>query len=104
MWRCWRRTGAMHASIAPRRSIIRTEGRRKLIRDSLLPSRESMAVMYPSPENSWRIYLYYPMRLKGVLTRYSATLWWLARGDPKTQAAVARTNQVTALRDWLMSD
>lgn len=75
-----------------------------IIRDSLLPSRESMAIMYPAPVNSWRIYLYYPVRIKDVLVRHGATLWRLARGDPKTRVATERTNQVTALRDWLMSE
>lgn len=74
-----------------------------IIRDSLLPSRESMAIMYPAPANSWRIYPYYPVRLKDVLVRHGATLWRLARGDPKTKAAAEHTNQVTGLRDWLMS-
>jgi hypothetical protein len=78
-------------------------GKIGIIRDSLLPSRESMAIMYPAPVNSWRIYLYYPVRIKDVLVRHGATLWRLARGDPKTRTAAARTNQVTALRDWLMS-
>jgi hypothetical protein len=74
-----------------------------LFRDSLLLSREKMATLYPVPVNSWRIYLYYPVHIKDVLLRHGTTLWRLARGDPKTRAAVERTNQVTALIDWLMS-
>jgi hypothetical protein len=75
----------------------------RVIRDSLLPPRESMALLYPAPANSWRIYLYYPVRLKDALVRHGATLWRLASGDSKTQTVAARTNQVTALHDWLMS-
>ena len=75
-----------------------------IICNSLLPSRESMAIMYPAPANSWRIYLYYPVRIKDVLARHGAMLWRLARGDPKTRASAERTNQVTALRDWLMAE
>jgi len=70
-----------------------------LIRDRLLLSRESMAGMYPAPANSWRIYLYYPMRWKDVLAHHSAMLWRLARGDLKTRAAVRNS----AMDDWMMS-
>lgn len=78
-------------------------GKIALIRDRLLLSRESMAIMYPAPANSCRIYLYYPVRLKDVLMRHGGMLWRLARGDSKTRAAAERTNEVTGLRDWLMS-
>ena len=74
-----------------------------LIREGLLPSRETMALKYPAPANSWRIYLYYPARIQYVLLRHGATLWRLVRGDPKTRVASERTNQVAALRDWLLS-
>lgn len=76
-------------------------GKMTVLRDSLLPSRDTIACMYLAPANSWRAYLYYPVRWKDVLARHSATLWRLARGDPQTQATAARIN---ALRDWLMSD
>lgn len=75
-----------------------------VIRERIFLSRETMALIYPAPANSWRIYLYYPLHLRDILVRHGATLWRLARGDPQTQAAAARTNQVTALRDWLMSE
>ncbi|MBI5827954.1 MAG: nucleotidyltransferase family protein, partial [Chloroflexi bacterium] len=74
-----------------------------LIRDRLLPPRETMALTYPAPANSWRIYLHYPARIKDVLARRGATLWWLARGDSKTRALAEYSNQIMALRDWLMS-
>ena len=74
-----------------------------LILDRLLPSRETMALQYPAPATSWRIYLYYPARIKYVLIQHGATLWRMIRGDPKTRIAAERTNQITALRDWLMS-
>ena len=74
-----------------------------LMRERLLPSRETMALMYPAPANSWRIYLYYPARIKYVVQRHGTTLWHLVRGDSKTQAIAERTNEVTGLRDWLMS-
>jgi hypothetical protein len=72
-----------------------------LIRDSLFPSREDMAIMYPAPINSWRIYLYYPVRIKDVFTRHGATLWRLVRGNSQMRIASERINQVTDVRDWL---
>jgi len=62
--------------------------------------------MYPAPANSWRIYLYYPVRLKDMLVmlvRHGSTLWRLARGDTKTQAVAARTIQVSEMENWLLS-
>ena len=74
-----------------------------VIFDRLLPSRERMALYNPVPANSWRIYLYYPVRIQYLLKRYGATLWKLIRADPVTRAAADHTNQVTVLLDWLMS-
>ena len=74
-----------------------------LIRERLLPSRETMARWYPAPVNSWRIYLYYPVRIKDILVKHRATLWQLARGNPKARAIADHTNQIMELRDWLMS-
>lgn len=99
----------MDAPMAQHRQVIRLWGPKgfcgkiAIIRDSLLLSRERMATLYPVPVNSWRIYLYYPVRIKDVLVRHGATLWRLARSDPKARAAAERINQVTALLDWLMS-
>ena len=74
-----------------------------LIRERLLPPRETMARWYPAPVNSWRIYLYYPVRIMDILVKHRATLWQLARGNPKARAIAEHTNQVIELRDWLMS-
>jgi hypothetical protein len=73
-----------------------------IIRDSLFPSRENLAIMYPAPVNSWRIYLYYPVRIKDVLMRHGVALLRLARGDIKTRAAAGQINQVSELHDWLI--
>jgi hypothetical protein len=74
-----------------------------LMSKRLLLSREIMALKYPATANSWRIYLYYPARIKYVLLRNGATLWRLLRGDLKTRTAAEHTNEITALQDWLMS-
>jgi len=44
-----------------------------------------------------------PLAFCNVLLRHGATLWGLVRGDPKTRTAAEHTNEVTALREWLMS-
>jgi hypothetical protein len=74
-----------------------------LLRDRLLPPRETLARLYPVPVNSWRIYLYIPVFFKDIWVRRSAALWRLLRRDPEAQAIAAHTNQVRALQDWLMS-
>jgi hypothetical protein len=78
--------------------------RRKLdlIYKRLLPSRETLSLWYPAPANSWRIYLYYPIRVKDVLVRHGAALWRLIRGDSKTQTTAEHSNRVSNLHDWMM--
>lgn len=66
-------------------------------------SRETMALMYPAPVNSWRIWLYYPVRIRDAFARQGATAWRLASGDANLRAVAARTNAATALRGWLLS-
>ena len=78
-------------------------GKIALALERLFPSRETMSLMYPAPANSWRIYLYYPSRIKYVLGRHGGTLLRLIFGDPKRQADAQRINDITALRDWLTS-
>ncbi len=70
---------------------------------TLFPSREYMAFRYPAPANSWRIYLYYPVRWRYLLREHGARLGRLLRGDSQARAAAERTNQITSLREWLMS-
>jgi hypothetical protein len=74
-----------------------------LLHDRLLPPHETMARLYPVPVNSWRIYLYFPVHIKNILVKRGAALWRLVRGDPKAHAIADHTNQIKALRDWLMS-
>jgi Uncharacterised nucleotidyltransferase len=71
--------------------------------ERLFQSRESMASMYPAPADSWRIYLYYPVRFKDMLIRHSPMMWRLFRADQKITAQVERTNQLDELHNWLIS-
>ncbi|MEE9911664.1 MAG: nucleotidyltransferase family protein [Deltaproteobacteria bacterium] len=79
------------------------DGKLTLLFQRLFLSREAMALIYPAPPDSWRIYLYYPARIPDMLKRHGAILWRLLRGDPRTQASAQHINKVAALKDWLVS-
>ncbi len=89
--------------------LVQLWGRKRLrekltvIRDRVLPSREKMATLYPVAANSWRVYLYYPVRVKDLLMRFGGAVWRLASGNARTRAAAVRANEINELRDWLMS-
>lgn len=67
------------------------------------PSPQLMATMYPASPSSRRIYLYYPVRLRDVLLRYSRTAWQLVRRDKDTTAFAEREDRGNALQNWLAS-
>ena len=67
------------------------------------PSPQAMATMYPASPSSRRIYLYYPVRLRDVLLRYSRTAWRLLRRDKDTTAFAKREDRGNALQNWLAS-
>lgn len=69
----------------------------------LFVSRNTMSRLYPVPENSIRIYLYYPVRIKDVLMRYGNDWWQLMRGDESKRAIAAHTGERADLHDWLIS-
>lgn len=75
-----------------------------LIIERLFISREMLATQYPVPADSWRIYLYYPVRLKDILAQRGAALWRLARGDSKTRTSVESSNRVSELYNWMMQE
>lgn len=67
------------------------------------PSRSQMALEYPAPADSWRIVLYYPVRLKHLVFKHGRTTWAMARGDVRTRIATDRRGELLSLRDWLVS-
>ena len=75
----------------------------ELIYRILFKSPKIMALKYPAPANSWRIYTYYPVRWVELLGKYGTSLWHLAFGDPKTRSLAEMRNEVLELHDWLMS-
>lgn len=78
-------------------------GKLAIISESLLLSRETMATRYPAPANSWRIYLYYPVRFKDALLRNCAALWRFKGGGQKTKVLSDHISQMSSLRDWMLS-
>ncbi|MFZ1042384.1 MAG: nucleotidyltransferase family protein [Anaerolineales bacterium] len=77
-------------------------GKLALACERLWLPREVMALKYPAPANSWRIYLYYPVRLKAVLQSHGGELWRIIRSNSEARAAAKRSNEVSELHDWLM--
>lgn len=65
---------------------------------TLFPPREVMALQYPAPARSWRIFLYYPLRFIDCWRRYNRTLLRLLSADAQTNQAFRKA---TALRRWL---
>ena len=70
----------------------------RLILQRFFPSQSEMALAYPADSNSWRIYLYYPVRFVTLLSRYSQRMWMLWRGDGQLQAHAQRQ---LSLSQWL---
>ena len=65
--------------------------------------REAMARLYPAPADSIRIYFYYAVRLRDLLRVYGRdVLRWLRR-DKEMQAFAKEGQDLTTLKDWLMS-
>jgi len=65
------------------------------------PSRRTMATMYPAPPGSWRIYLYYPVRVRDLIARHGRRLWSLTRRDPEALAWADHERRTRALVDWV---
>ena len=74
-----------------------------LIWNAFFPSRLYLSVRYPIPPNSWRIYLYYPIRIKDLLRKRAGTLWALIRGDKSTVQHAEVQNELLLLKNWLFS-
>jgi len=65
------------------------------------PSPEILSRVYPASPSSWRIYLYYPVHLAHLLSRYGRTAWRLLRRDEEMVAAAERRERMNALREWI---
>jgi hypothetical protein len=72
----------------------------RLLRRILLPP-DLMASIYHLSPSSWRVYLYYPVRVFDLFVRYPRIIRQLMRNDVATQIWAQETNKVEALREWL---
>ena len=67
-------------------------------------SRKTVAGYAANTSASKKAYLYYPLRVKHLLTRYGPTAYALLTGDQKTRAAAGREEDQRRLSEWLSSD
>lgn len=66
-------------------------------------SRARLATMYQAPPNSWRLFLYYPVRMKDLVIRHSRPAWSLLKGQTRTVSLAEKEVESNAFRDWLLS-
>jgi hypothetical protein len=71
---------------------------------SLFLPRREMALRYGLPLDSPRIALFYPLRLKYLLQKYSRVIWRLLRGEHIMNRRAERLEQARLLRSWLLSE
>jgi hypothetical protein len=67
------------------------------------PSREEVARMYPAPSDSVRIYFYYAVRFKDLVLRHGRQVWRLLRWNERMRGLAKKENDLTLLKEWLMS-
>ena len=79
---------------------MRFRDKAKFFLKRLFPSPEVIASIYPAHSSSIKIYLYYPVHLKGLLLRNSRNVWKLLWRDKKMVSSVEKEN---TMRDWLTS-
>ena len=65
--------------------------------------RAAMARLYPAPADSIRIYGYYIVRVRDLLRVYGRDVWRWLRRDQAMQALAQEGQDLTTLKDWLMS-
>jgi hypothetical protein len=72
----------------------------KILRDRLFPTRRSMALIYPAPENSWRIFFYYPVRWRYLLSQYGKLVWQMIQPGQTKGSAATENKQGSVIFDW----
>jgi hypothetical protein len=83
------------------RSALKTA---ELFLQSIFLPRETIAQHYNLPPDSLRIPLYYPVRLKDLLVRYSRTVWRIWRRDNATASQFHQEERWSQLGKWLRTD
>lgn len=67
------------------------------------PAPEEMSRRYPAPSDSVRIYFYYPVRIKDLVLRHGRQIWRLLHRNEGMRDLAEQENDMTPLKDWLMS-
>jgi hypothetical protein len=73
-------------------------GKLAALRGTLFPSRASMAASYHTQAESWRVFLYYPVRFKDLWVRYGGTMWQVLRRD---KTVISEARREAHLRDYM---
>ena len=66
-------------------------------------SRQVMAMKYHVHPNSLRVFLYYPVFLKGLLQKHGRLGWHFIRHDAQVHSRAEGQNDADVLRNWLFS-
>jgi hypothetical protein len=72
-----------------------------IITNRILLSPKSLAILYNLPTNSWRVYFYYPVRLKYLIVRYSGIFFRKLTGNKNTQKQISQENKITYILNWM---
>ncbi len=68
-----------------------------IIINRTLLSPKSLAALYNLPTNSWRVYFYYPVRMKYLFLRYLGII----HGDKKMQECNLKNNKIILILNWM---
>ena len=103
---CGRRTSdglSLSSNVAHLFGSHRRKSKVALFLRRVFPSREEMSRWYPAPPDSMGIYFYYPARIRDLLLKYGRQAWRLVRGEEGMKGLAMQEEEITPLRDWLMS-
>ncbi len=62
-----------------------------------------LAMRYSTSPNSWRILLYYPIRIRDLWRKHSRVSWDLTRGNQQMLSWAQQQDQINKLQEWLLS-
>ena len=94
---------SLHADFAQMWGTRRFRDKVSLFAKHAFPSPKALSRAYPVPPSSMRIYFYYLVHLKDLLSRYAKTVWGLLRRDRQLATVAKRKERGNLLRDWLAS-
>ena len=79
----------------------------QLVLSQVFLNRQEMARRYSVRANSWKVFLYYPVRWRDLVAQRLALVWKMVRKDPQTlsnaESIGTRTSQEDTLINWLVS-